>query len=49
MQSLDIRRSGLCLLAYLYAGTKVVAPGQDVGVDFSREYAEAKKISGLGL
>jgi tetratricopeptide (TPR) repeat protein len=49
VQSLDIRRSGLCLLAYLYAGTKVVAPEQDVGVDFSREYAEAKRISGLGL
>lgn len=49
VQSLDLRRSGLCLLAYLYAGTKIVAPMQDVGVDFSREYAEARRISGLGL
>ena len=49
VQSLDICRSGLCLLAYLYAGTKIVAPAQDVGVDFSREYTEAKRLSGLGL
>jgi tetratricopeptide (TPR) repeat protein len=49
VQSLDIRCSGLCLLAYLYAGTKIVAPAQDVGVDFSREYIEAKRLSGLGL
>lgn len=49
VQSLGFRRSGLCLLAYLYAGTKIVAPGQDVGVDFSREYAEAKRITELGF
>jgi tetratricopeptide (TPR) repeat protein len=38
--------SGLQLLAHMYAGLKQLAPDQDPGVDFCKEYAQALKMTG---
>ena len=39
--------SGLNLLAWMYTGLKQLAPSQDAGVDFSREYEAALQMDGL--
>ena len=36
--------SGLNLVCYMYVGFKIIAPGQDVGFDLSKEYEAAKNI-----
>jgi tetratricopeptide (TPR) repeat protein len=44
LKSLQGKFSGLHLLALMYTGLKEVAPYQDPGVDFSKEYAQATKM-----
>lgn len=46
LKSLSGKFSGLHLLALMYTGLKQLAPEQDAGVDFSREYAQALNMRG---
>lgn len=46
LKSLPGKFSGLHLLALMYAGLKQVAPDQDAGVDFSREWKKALTMKG---
>ena len=43
MKGLAGQFSGLQLLAYMYVGFKQIQPTLDTGVDFSREYEEARR------
>ena len=47
LKSLPGDFSGLHLVSMMYVGMKSVAPTADVGIDLSREYAEAKRLFGL--
>ena len=42
LRSLEGEFNGLYLACFMYAAVQEVAPGQDMGIDFSREYAKAK-------
>ncbi len=42
------RFSGLHLVAMMYAAFQHIAPGTDVGIDFSKEYETAKELGGYG-
>jgi tetratricopeptide (TPR) repeat protein len=44
LKSLPGKFSGLHLLAVMYAGLKQLAPKEDAGVDFSKEYESALKM-----
>jgi len=41
LKELDGKFSGLKLCAYMYVAFQRIAPGTDVGIDFSKEYAAA--------
>ena len=42
LRSLEGEFNGLYLACFMYAAVQEVAPGQDMGINFSREYAKAK-------
>ena len=44
LASLDGERTGLNLVCLLYAGMKMIAPDEDVGLDLSNEYAAALSL-----
>ena len=44
LRSLPGTFSGLQLVALMYSGMQLIDPSIDAGVDFSREFAEAKKL-----
>ena len=44
LRSLPGTFSGLHLVALMYSGMQLIDPSIDAGVDFSREFAEAKKL-----
>lgn len=46
IKSLEGEYSGLQLVCYMYAGFQIIDPSLDVGVDLSKEYQFAKKLSG---
>ncbi len=46
LKELDGKFSGLKLCAYMYVAFQQIAPGTDVGIDFSREYAAAMALRG---
>lgn len=46
LKSLPGKFSGLHLLALMYTGLKQLAPDQDPGVDFSKEYTQALTMKG---
>jgi len=44
LQSIPGTFSGLHLVAIMYTAFQLIAPGTDVGIDFSREYEAAKEL-----
>jgi hypothetical protein len=44
LHSLPGKFSGMRLVSMMYVGFQIIAPEHDVGIDLSREYAEAKKL-----
>ena len=44
LRSLPGQFGGMRLLSMMYVGFQIIAPGRDVGIDLSREYAEAKRL-----
>ena len=44
LRSLPGEFSALQLVSYLYVGMMQVAPGQDAGIDLSKEYAVARTM-----
>ena len=44
LRSLPGKFSGMRLVSMMYVGFQIIAPEHDVGIDLSREYAEAKKL-----
>ena len=48
LKSLPGQFSGMHLVSVMYVGMKTLAPGQDTGIDLSREYAEAEKLFASG-
>ena len=44
INSLPGEFTGLRLVSYMYAGFKKIAPGQDIGIDLSKEYDMAMKL-----
>jgi Flp pilus assembly protein TadD len=45
LRSLPGQFSGMRLVSMMYVGFQIIAPGREVGIDLSREYAEAKRMS----
>jgi tetratricopeptide (TPR) repeat protein len=45
LKSLDGEFTGLQLVSYMYVGFKKIAPDRDVGIDLSKEYNMALKLS----
>jgi hypothetical protein len=43
LRTLDGEFNGLYLACLFYAAAQEVTPGQDIGIDFSREYEKAKE------
>ena len=48
LKSLPGTFSGLHLVSIMYTGMKSIGPGQDAGIDLSREHAEARKLFEAG-
>jgi tetratricopeptide (TPR) repeat protein len=48
LKSMEGKFSGLQLVAYMYVGFKQIDPTMDAGIDFSKEYQEAKKMFDKG-
>ena len=44
LHSLPGKFSGMRLVSMMYVGFQIISPEQNVGIDLSREYAEAKKL-----
>ena len=43
LRTLDGEFNGMYLACLFYAAVQEVTPGQDIGIDFSREYEKAKE------
>ncbi len=46
LKSIPGKFSGLQLVSFMYTGFRMIDPTLDIGIDFSREYAEAEKLIG---
>ena len=45
LRSLPGEFSGLALVSYMYAAFQQIAPGQDIGIDLSKEYEAAQQLN----
>ena len=44
LKSLDGEFTALHLVSYMYVGTSIIMPGQDAGIDLSKEFKAAKSL-----
>lgn len=47
LKSMPGNFSGLYLVSLMYTGFRIIDPTMDTGIDLSKEYAEAEKLSGI--
>jgi hypothetical protein len=44
LKNLDGEFSGLHLVSYMYVGMSIIMPGQDAGIDLSKEFKVARNL-----